>query len=355
MKAAVFHPHGGLVLRDVDEPLIQAGEALIEVEACGVCGSDRQVVGGEPAPAGSRFPAILGHEIAGTIAALGPPFESSNPGPMAGSATDWRVGDSVIVSPFIPCGVCQYCLHGSENLCSRQELIGYHRPGGYAQRVSVPTSVLRARPTGVSTAGAALLVDALATPFHALTAVGSLARTDRLVVLGTGGTGLAALLIAKAIGVTRTAAITRRAEAATSAEAVGADTVWVRSDDRRVAREVRRWSEGGADIVLDTVGSGESAEFALELLRPGGRLCLIGMGAGELRVPLAKTVRRAITIAASYGATMRDVDALVELAQSRRLQPEELISRTLPLCRISEAFLRSDSTGRVVIQPNLET
>ncbi|QSO46575.1 alcohol dehydrogenase catalytic domain-containing protein [Alicyclobacillus mengziensis] len=343
MRAAIFRPESGIAVETVPEPVLKPGEALIEIDACGVCGSDKQVLSGEPAPLGTMVPVILGHEIAGRIIALGDPVD--------GPPADFHVGDEVLVFPFISCGTCRYCEQGRENLCTQQVLVGYQRPGGYAERTVVPTKVLLPKPKNTSPPAAALLVDAFATPFHALSEHGGIRETDHVIVIGTGGTGLAGLMLAQAMGARAVGAITRRSGASDAAVTAGAKAVWIQSDERRVAREIRRWSEGGADVVLDTVGSGASVEFGLNIVRPGGRLCVIGMGAGSASLPIAKTVRRAVTLTTSFGSTMDDVRHLIALTESGRLHPERLIGAILPLERIAEAFLPNALTGRVVITP----
>lgn len=343
MRAAIFRPESGITVETVPEPVFQPGDALIEIEACGVCGSDKQVLSGEPAPLGTMFPVILGHEIAGRIIALGDPVD--------GPPADLRVGDEVLVFPFISCGTCRYCEQRRENLCTQQVLVGYQRPGGYAERTVVPTKVLLRKPKNASAPAAAVLVDAFATPFHALSEYGGIRKTDHVIVIGTGGIGLAGLMLANAMGARAVGAITRRGGASDAAATAGAQAVWVQSDDRRVAREIRRWSEGGADVVLDTVGSGASVEFGLSVVRPGGRLCVIGMGTGTANLPIAKTVRRAVTVTTSFGSTMDDVRHLIALTESGRLHPERLVGAILPLERIAEAFQPNAGSGRVVISP----
>ena len=372
MRAAVFHPETGITVGPVPEPTLQPGEALIAIEACGVCGSDKQVVAGEPAPKGTVFPVILGHEIAGRIVALGDPLDLPTPEGKPATVHDTRdqrdapadwtshghitsvrftIGDEVLVFPFIPCGTCLQCERGSENLCTHQILVGYHRPGGYAERIVVPTKVLLKRPPGIPAAAAALLVDAFATPFHALSNHGGIQDTDYVIVIGTGGTGLAGLMLAKAMGSRAVGAVTRRDSASDAAMDAGADMVWIHRDERRVAREIRRWSEGGADIVLDTVGSRESVEFGLSFVRPGGRLCVIGMGPGEASVPIAKAVRLAVTIAGSFGSAKGDVEQLIALTENGRLNPGRLVGGTFPLQQIKQAFLPNTRSGRAVIVP----
>jgi len=341
LQAAIFDPIVGLKVGRVERPLPLPGEVLIKVEACGVCGSDKQILAGAPAPVGTQFPVILGHEISGRIVELGD------------SVADWSVGDPVIVHPFLACGKCRFCLRGNENLCNSQRVIGYHRSGGFAQYVTVPVQALVRRPDSMTAETSALLVDAFATPFHALVQVAKCTSKDRLLILGSGGLGMAALMIAKALPVQEVAVVVRREEAGEACRLLGADKVWMTSgNDRDMARDIRRWSRGGADIVLDTLGTADSVERGMEFLAPGGRMSIVGMTPDmPVMPPITHWVRRGMQISGSYGSTIEDVRTLVTWVNEKRLIPDVLISKVLPLTEIAKAFVLKSAPGRMVIRP----
>jgi D-arabinose 1-dehydrogenase-like Zn-dependent alcohol dehydrogenase len=342
VRAALFAPGEGFHLGEIPDPEPGPGEVVVEVEGCGVCGSDRQIAAGAVAPTGTRFPAVFGHEISGRVE-----------------------GRSVAVFPIIPCGSCRVCALGQESLCLGQQVIGYHRPGGYAERVTVPENRVIPLPEGVPALAAGLLMDAVATPFHALRSVAKLQPGESLVVIGRGGLGLGALLCARAMGVGSAALVTRRRltdEVVHSAENSGARRTWSSSEgeSRRLVREVRRWSEGGADVVLDTAGSAQTVGLAIGLLRPGGRLCVVGMedegGEAGALPPISRWVRKGITVAGSYAATVEDARTLVLWVGSGRIEPallESLVSEVRPLEEIREVFEGPGSTGRVIIKPEV--
>lgn len=343
MRAAWFDPAVGLTVRDnTADPVPAAGEVLLTVEACGVCGSDKGVVGGGPAPPGTRFPLILGHEIAGAIAAVDDVAS-------AACATDWQTGDEVVAMPFIPCGKCRSCQRGDTNLCLHMELVGYHRQGGYAERVALPANLLLRRPPGVAASAAAVLTDAFATPFHALSQARKVEQGS-LLVIGSGGTGLAAVLLAPLFGIARTAVLTRREASVEAVLEAGAEAGFAtEGEPRRVAREVRRWSHGGPDLVLDTVATESSVEQAIDVVRPGGCIVVIGLGADRLRLAMAKATRKGISLVASFGSTRHDVQQLLDLAQAGRLDPGRVVANTLQLNDIRHAFAPGGPAGRTVI------
>lgn len=342
VRVLEFTPEQGFAVAWRDRPVLQATDVRLRVDACGVCGSDRQVVNGESVPPGTGFPLVMGHEIAGTILELGE------------GVADWEVGHAVVVHPFIACGTCAPCQHGQPNLCVRQQCIGYQAPGGFADEVVVPAAQLSRRPETCPATAAALLVDAYATPYHALKLAGVTAgAVQTVLVIGTGGLGLATLGLARALGILHIGAVTRRSAAIPTIEAHGAQlVVSTEQDARTVARQIRRWStSSGIDGVIDTVASQDTMALALDVVRPGGTVAMIGMSEEEALLPVAKTVRRGVTVVASYGSTRQDLDEVLALVNAGKLDPTVLVGATLPLERGLEAFHLGRGAGRVVLVP----
>jgi alcohol dehydrogenase, propanol-preferring len=336
MRQAVFTPEHGFVVMEAEVPTPGPGEVLVRVSACGICGSDRQLVHRGAIPPGTRFPLVMGHEICGTVAD-------------DGGTSRFTHGERVVVMPYVPCGTCRMCQTGQENLCSAQQLIGYHRAGGLAEYVSVPEAAVLRCPDTVNDVAAAVLVDAFATPFHAIRAVMRPVSGESILVQGFGGTGQAAVRLLAAMG-HEMAVVTHREDAAKAAEAAGARAVFVSSktDHRLIARAIRRWSTGGVDAVLDTIGSEESIQHACDLVRPGGRICVIGLHDSSIVWPLAKAVRRGVGLLGSFSETREDAELLLEWAVQGRIFPEQLVGNTYRLESVAEAFAEHAS-GRAVI------
>lgn len=341
VRAVEFAPDTGFRLVERPVPAIGPSDVLLRVDACGVCGSDRQVVRGESVPLGTAFPVILGHEVAGEVVACGE------------DAIRWSVGDKVVVHPFVACQTCAPCLHGQSNLCIRQACIGYTLPGGFAEYVAVPEKQLVRYPDGIHPAAAALLVDAYATPYRALVDAG-MAPGLTVLVIGTGGLGLAALQLARAFDVGLVGAVSRRAGGHTVADEYGADIVVSTADgERTVARALRRWSgAAGVDVVLDTVADETTVSLALDVVRPGGTVALVGMSPDAPPLPIAKTVRRGVRVIGCYGSVQQDVEALVTWTRVDRLDPGVLVGELVTLDGIARAFSGHRTTGRFVVTPN---
>ncbi|MFC4619448.1 zinc-binding dehydrogenase [Camelliibacillus cellulosilyticus] len=340
MLAAEFTPGAGFSIINQDSLPLQASEVRLRVDACGVCGSDRQVVKGESVPAGTTFPLIMGHEIAGTVIEVGE------------AVTDWQCGDQVVVHPFQSCGACAACRSGEPNLCIRQTCVGYHQPGGFAEAVAVSDHQLVKRSTACSGPAAALLVDAFATPYHALKQLG-IEKGDNVLVIGTGGLGLATLRLARLFNVEKLGAMTRRTSGSDLAEKFDADFAITLEDPRSTARVVRRaFGAKGVDAVIDTVGTEMTASLAMDVVRPGGTVMVVGMSDDFVPIPMAKTVRRGLRFLTSYGSVMDDIRELMVFVDEGLLDPDELIAGTLPLRDIERAFSDERASGRWVVIPN---
>ncbi|MDI9259553.1 alcohol dehydrogenase catalytic domain-containing protein [Alicyclobacillus sendaiensis] len=336
MRALVFDPESGLRVAEVPTPQPGPGEVLIRVEACGICGSDRQLVRGEGAPFGTSYPVVLGHEIAGRVEALGE------------GASGLAVGDPVVVHPFLPCGECAACARGEEHLCPRQGVIGFTRPGGDAEYVAVPAQNAIRRPEGLDAAEAAILVDAYATPYRAMVSAGA-AEEEAVLVIGTGGLGLAAVQIAKALGVPQVAVLSRREDAGALALVSGADEfVTLAGDGRDAARRLRRMAKGGVGVVLDTSGFAEGIRFALEVLRPGGKVVTVAMPVDVIGVSMAKLARKGAALVGSFGSRREDVEALLAMAAEGRVQPDVVVGRRVSLEEAPDA-LQNPWFGRDVV------
>lgn len=336
MRALVYDPEGGLRVADLPVPEPGPGELLVRVEACGICGSDRQLVRGEGAPWGTSYPVVLGHEIAGRVAALGEGVSGSS------------AGDPVVIHPFVPCGQCAACARGEEHLCPHQGVMGFTRPGGDAEYVAVPAQNAIRRPDGLDPAEAAILVDAYATPYRAMVSAG-VAEEEAVLVIGTGGLGLAAVQIAKALGVPQVAVLSRREDAGALALVSGADEFVTLADDpRQAARKIRRMAKGGIGLVLDTSGFADGIAFAMDVLRPGGKLVTVAMPAADIPVHFAKLARKGVTLQGSFGSRREDVEALLRMAEEGRVQPDVVAGRRLSLDEAPDA-MENPFFGRDVV------
>ncbi len=289
MKALVLKEYGKLVYEDVPRPEIAADEVLVKVEACGICGSD---VHGLDGSTGRRQPPLtMGHEASGVVAEAGP------------AVRGWTVGDRVTFDSTIYRLDDWYTRRGLYNLSDGRMVLGvspgeYRRDGAFAEFLAVPQHVLYRVPPGVSFEQAAMTEPvAVATHAVSLTPIGP---GDAAVVVGAGMIGLCLVQVLRAAGCARVFAVEPEAERRELARRLGADTVLdPRGDD--VARVVAQATEGrGADVAFEAVGIAETVRTAIEAVRRGATVTLVGNQSPSAEIPLQAVVTRQLRLQGSY-------------------------------------------------------
>lgn len=326
-----------LRIDEVPAPEPAPGEVVVDIAACGVCASDLHVVQGVT-PAG-HLPITLGHEAAGTVSALG------------ADVTQWQVGDRVIVPAGRICGTCVMCRTGRDNLCEQSQVLGVDVDGAQAGAIAVSAAMPLPIPGHVPFPQAAILADAVATPYHALKR-GGIGEGMVAVVIGLGGLGfhavqLAVLAGAEVIGVDTDEVARDRAIVAGAAGVVDAG-------DGDAAAQVLAATDGGADVSFEFVGISGTVAFASRVLRPGGRATLVGIGRDRLTgPPLGLFVSREQEVVGSFGATVADVNELIDLVDAGRLDLTQSISHTMGIQDLPDALqmlhTREGNPLRIVI------
>lgn len=265
-------PHRTEVLT-VPEPEPGPGEVLIRVGAAGACHSDLHII--DAPPGAFPTPLTLGHENAGWVEAVGP------------GVSDWQKDEAAVIYGILGCGRCSACLRGRENECRVMPAggIGISRDGGMAEYVTVPAS--RLIPIGdLDITQAAPLTDAGLTPYHAIQLCrNALVPGATCVVIGVGGLGHMAVQILAATTAVRIIAVDVRVEAVKLAAQVGAhEMIQANEDAPKHIRTLVGPPPGGADVVLDFVGSDSTLSLGASVISTGGFLALVGLAGGHLRV-----------------------------------------------------------------------
>lgn len=347
MRAARFHgADRPIAIEEIAYPVAGPGEVVVRLVACGVCGSDVHFLDGMPVPAPT--PITLGHEPAGVIESLGE------------QVGGWAVGDRVAVHLGRGCGACRTCLAGHANCCPQLAAPGLHFDGGFAEAIRVPAGILVRVPDGVSLAAAGVATDCVATPYHALTCRARLRRDERVVVIGVGGVGGQAVQLARALGAGQVVAVDLSAVALERALRAGAsDAVQVEPGEDPTAR-LRAVTGGGADLVLECVGTPDTVASGLSALIPGGRLIAVGVGMLPPRIdlPQALFALTELSVLGSFGSHRHDIEEVLRLAAAGTIDIESTISHRLPLSAVGEALemLRGkhDDPQRIVIELSAE-
>jgi alcohol dehydrogenase, propanol-preferring len=326
-------------LCEVDDPAPGPGEVRLRVRGAGLCHSDLHLMHWPAGTLPYDLPFTLGHEVAGTVDALGE------------GASGVALGDDVLVYGPWGCGVCRRCSRGEEHLCERPARArgcGLGRDGGLADYVIVPSPRLLVPLAGLDPVRAAPLADAALTPYHAIRrALGALQPGAAAVVIGVGGLGHVAVQLLRALSGARIGAVDVRESALALARAAGAE-VALRPGDG-VAGDLRA-ALGAPALVVDCVGSDATLALAGELVAPGGHVSIVGMAGGAFPmrrggVPLETTV-----VISNWG-TRAELAEVVALARAGIV---ELEVEPVALEAAIDAYgrlERGEVRGRVVAVP----
>jgi 6-hydroxycyclohex-1-ene-1-carbonyl-CoA dehydrogenase len=340
VKAAVFHAaHQPLALEEVATPMPGAGEVLIAVAGCGVCHTDLHYLD-HGTPTFKVPPIILGHEVAGIVAALGP------------GVTTLAESDRVLVPAVLSCGHCTLCRSGRENICENSRMLGNHIDGGFAEYLVVPAKDVFRLPDDVPLVEGAIIADAVTTPFHAVVRRGRVTPGDWVVIVGCGGVGLSLVQIAAAVG-GRVIAVDVNDRKLDAASRFGAVATFNAAGEPRLEKQIRALTGGGVEVAFEAVGKAATQETAFNCLRTGGRLVLVGYSPETLPLNAGRVMFREIDVIGSLGCRPVDYPRAIELVRQGRVRLLDLVTHRFPLARIGEAFdqLRSGDAIRVVVTP----
>ncbi len=319
MKSLLLSAYNHLEIAEVPAPVAAPGEALLRVAACGICGSD---VHGYDGSSGRRIPPIvMGHEAAGTVAAIGE------------GVTGYTVGDRVTFDSTVYCGECAYCKRGLINLCENRQVIGvscgdYRRHGAFAEYVAVPQRILYHLPANLSFAEAAML-EAASVALHAVR-VSEAHGGESALVIGAGMIGLLTLQAARAAGCAPVLITDVDATRLNLAKQVGADEALHVSGAGLLARVLQLTAGHGVDLAYEAVGRNETVSAAIDCTRKGGTVTLIGNIQPEVTLPLQKVVTRQIRLQGSC-ASAGEYPQAIELIANGKMHVGPLITAVAPL------------------------
>lgn len=343
MKALVLEAYNNLVYKDMPEPAIEDNEVLIQVKACGICGSD---VHGMDGSSGRRHPPlIMGHEASGVIVRTG------------SGVANYSEGDRVTFDSTIYCGTCFYCNQGLINLCDNRRVLGvapveYRQHGAFAEYVAVPEHILYRLPDNLSFEQAAM-VEPVSIAFHAVTLT-PVSLNDTAVVIGSGMVGIFVIQALRAAGCGTIIAVDLEQNKLDLALELGAD-FGLLADQTDVPEEVRKMTNGrGADIAVEVVGNTTAVNIAVSSLRKGGAMTIVGNLAATVDFPLQEVVTRQISIAGSC-SSCGEYPACLDMIARGTINVDALISNIEPLADGAEWFKRLYAQERglmkVILQP----
>jgi L-iditol 2-dehydrogenase len=341
MKAIVYKGENEYRIEDIPKPEISPREILVRVRLCGICSTDvfKADYGG------AKPGAVLGHEIAGEISEVGK------------EVIKFKKGDRVAMPPHAPCGVCHYCLRGQETLCDvyRNTKV---RPGGFAEYIAVMPEMVERVVTKLDdeiSFEEGTMIEPTSCSYRAITRSG-VTSGDTVVVMGDGPLGILNAQAAKVLGATQVVVSGHHDYRLGVAQKVGIDYT-INSKKEGIEKLVGKLTNNrGTDLVIVAVASSETTQKAMEIIRPGGKVTLIGdfrdVPQPNLVVDPNLLLRDDATLMASWGCAHYDYQAAYELIKAWRINVRDMVTHTFTMDKFRDALdlIASRQCMRVVIQ-----
>ena len=333
MKALVYEAfQGELKIKTVPDPIPKNHGVVLRTLATGICRSDWHGWMGHDSDI--TLPHVPGHELAGTIEALGKDVKG------------FKLGDRV-TAPFVcGCGSCEQCHSGNHQVCDHQSQPGFTHWGSFAEfvRIDHADTNLVKLPYEIDDVTAASLGCRFITSFRAVVAQGKISQGEYIAVHGCGGVGLSAIMIARAMGAS-VIAIDINDESLALASKFGAETIINASKSFHVVNEIRAHSQGGVHISLDALGSAKTCENSIGSLRKRGKHIQVGLMTGNHqypKIPMDKVLANELEIIGSHGMQAHKYPEMLELIQNGKLEPQQLVARVIPLGQAANTLSKMD-------------
>jgi len=333
MLAARYLGPDRIEAEEVALPVIKDGEALLQVEACGFCGSDINIIAGTHPRA--QAPLTMGHELSGKIVEI------------RSTKRDFAVGDRVTMFPLISCGICHACTHGNPHVCRQLRLFGFDVDGGMAEFIKLPVGSLMKLPDNMP-AQIGALIEPLAVAVHGVART-SLEGVTVAAVLGAGPIGLLTGLVAKARGIPHVLISDVLPARLELAESLGLRAVKAGEDLRKIVMELS--DSNGADVLFECAGHPSSAREMTSLVRSRGVIVNLGVFKKPVEVDMQAVNFKELDIVGSRVYERKDFQGAIDLAM--KLPLEHIISYTFSLRDVSQAFQQflSGDVCKVLILP----
>lgn len=343
MRALVLSEYKQLELVDIPKPQPGEDDLLIRVQACGICGSD--VHGYDGSTGRRRPPIVMGHEAAGIIESVG------------AAVTGFQAGDHVTFDSTVFCGRCFYCRRGQVNLCDHRQVIGvstpdFRRMGAFAEYVTVPARIAYPLPSGMPFAHAAL-IEAVSVAVHAVSLT-PIALDDTVVVVGAGMIGILTLQAALLAGAGRVFVFDVDDTRLDMARSLGATATFNTRNSNPIPDVLKLTANRGVDVALECVGISSTIKLAIDAVRKGASVTLVGNVAPTVEVGLQSVVTRQIRLQGSC-ASSGEYPACISLISRGAIRVVPLLSAVAPLEEGAEWFRRlyerEPGLLKIVLQP----
>jgi len=339
MKALVMREYKKLSYEEVPTPQPGAGEVLVRLKACSVCGSD--VHGFDGSTGRRRPPVIMGHEASGIIVGVGEGVKS------------YKAGDRVTFDSTVYCNKCPMCLEGKVNLCADRQVLGvscedYNRAGCFAEYVCVPEYILYRLPDNVTYVQASM-IEPLSVAYHAATRT-AITPNDTVMVVGVGTIGLLTLQVVRSFGAKEIIAVDIDDKRLELAKKNGA-TACVNSKSPDALEQILALSGGGVTVAMDATGIEATVNLCVKSVVLDGRVVLIGNLAPAINFPLQYVVTHQISLFGSC-ASAGEYPQCLDLIAAGKVEVDSMISKLVPLAEgdkwMNKIYNREDGLAKIV-------
>lgn len=327
-------------IKDIDEPISDGQNVLIDVKKSGICGSDIHYwVAGEP------IGLVMGHEFCGVV---------TDPG----NRSDLNIGDRVTALPISPCGHCPACLTGNPQFCpetwSNAVGLSLACPGGLAPKIKVRSDMVIKVPDSVSDEEAAM-VEPAAVGLHSVH-LANIKVGERVLVIGAGIIGIVSAMFAKMEGASSVVISEPNKERGLKAIRLGVADSWYDAKDTKMIETLKTETKGGFDVVIDCCGNSPAVTTAFAMVRPGGRVVLAGVSLGTVTIPTVVAVMNEVTVQGSIGYTKEEFETTLKLIEDKKIDVKKFIDDIVGLDDVQKSYERltsgTDSAVKILVDPN---
>lgn len=325
---------------EIDVPVSDGNNVIIDVKKCGICGSDIHYW-----DAGEPVGLVMGHEYCGVVSDIG-------------SREDLKVGDRVTALPISPCGHCSACLTGNPQYCpdtwSHATGLSLTNPGALAPKMAIRPDMVLKVPDSVSDEEVAM-VEPSAVGLHAVH-LANIKVGEKVLVIGGGIIGLVTAMFAKMEGASYVALSETNNARGDKSVRLGVADEWYDAKDTKMLEKMSLKTNGGFDVVLDCCGNSPAVSSALVAVRPGGRVILVGVSLGTVTIPTAVAVMRELTIQGSIAYTKEEFQTCIDLMAGKKIEVLKFVDDIVGLDGVQKAYERltsgDDDAVKILVDPN---
>lgn len=325
---------------EIDVPVSDGNNVIIDVKKCGICGSDIHYW-----DAGEPVGLVMGHEYCGVVSDIG-------------SREDLKVGDRVTALPISPCGHCSACLTGNPQYCpdtwSHATGLSLTNPGALAPKMAIRPDMVLKVPDSVSDEEVAM-VEPSAVGLHAVH-LANIKVGEKVLVIGGGIIGLVTAMFAKMEGASYVALSETNNARGDKSVRLGVADEWYDAKDTKMLEKMSLKTNGGFDVVLDCCGNSPAVSSALMAVRPGGRVILVGVSLGTVTIPTVVAVMRELTIQGSIAYTKEEFQTCIDLMAGKKIEVLKFVDDIVGLDGVQKAYERltsgDDDAVKILVDPN---